>query len=339
MVNGGGGVINGGGGAPGSGGGEPCTDIPPPDDLHDWDGATCQMWTTEAETDPCPEEWFANYCNESCGRCTSSGSGGSGGGGNDGSGGGLGDDNPWGNVTGGQNGWASRYWDCCKQSCAWANNAGGNPVDSCGGNGSNVIGPDDASACPNGSATTCNSFAPWAHSDVVSFGFVATHAGSGVSCGTCYQLQFTGQGQHSANDPGSQAISGKVMIVMATNIGGDVSGDGQLDLLVPGGGVGAAVSQGGFGYGCDTVWGIPEDQKNAVLGADYGGLRAGCNGDLNAVKSCVASKCESAFASRNLDDMYEGCMWYVNWLQAADNPKFTYKQIECPQQLVQVSGR
>lgn len=334
-ANGSGGIV-GGGGAPGSGGaGEPCTNVQPPDELHDWDGATCDQWANEAMTDVCSEEWFAEYCDESCGRCTQSGTGGGGngsGGGNDGSGGGLGDDNPWGNVTGGQNGWASRYWDCCKQSCGWAENAGGNPVDTCGGNGSNVIGAGDQSACGNGPATTCNSFAPWAYSNAVSFGFVATHAGSGVSCGTCYQIQFTGQGQHNAGDPGSQAIAGKVMIVMAANIGGDVNPDGQLDLLIPGGGVGIAT---GGNFGCDSVWGVTEGE----LGDPYGGLRAGCSGDLNSVKNCLAQKCESVFGSRGLDDMYDGCMWYANWLNAADNPKFTSKQIECPQELVQVSGR
>jgi len=341
-----GGVVAGTGGAVV----EPCTDIPPPDDIHDWDGATCLMWTTEASTNPCPEEWFAEYCDESCGRCEATGSGGGSGsggsssggasgtgGGSSGSGGSLGNDNPWGNVTGGQNGWASRYWDCCKQSCGWSANAGGNPVNNCGGNGDNIIGDDDASACPSGSSTTCNSFAPWAYSDVVSFGFAATHAGSGTACGTCYQIQFTGSG-HSGNDPGSQALSGKVMIVMAANIGGDVSGDGQLDLLIPGGGIGAANGTGALGYGCDSVWGIssPDDP---VLGADYGGLRAGCGGDLNAVKTCMSQKCEALFGSRGLDELYDGCMWYTNWFEAADNPNFTYKTIQCPAELNQVAGR
>src|SRR5690348_7743341 len=42
-ANGSGGIV-GGGGAPGSGGaGEPCTNVQPPDELHDWDGATCDQ--------------------------------------------------------------------------------------------------------------------------------------------------------------------------------------------------------------------------------------------------------------------------------------------------------
>jgi len=340
-----GGSVNGGGGITGSGGApqEPCTDVPPPDDIHDWDGATCEMWTTQAESNPCSDEWFAGYCDESCGRCTATGSGGSGNGsGGAGSGGGqngtggtdLGDDNPWGDVTGGQQGWASRYWDCCKQSCGWSANAGGNPVNSCGGNGDNVVGENEASACDNGSATTCNSFAPWVYSNKVSFGFAATHPGQGT-CGTCYHVQFTGTG-HSGNDPGSQALAGKVMIVMAANIGGDVSGN-QLDLLIPGGGIGIA-NGGQLGYGCDSAWGV-SSPTDPALGAQYGGLRSGCSGDLNAVKNCLADKCETLFGSRGHTEMYDGCMWHATWFEAADNPNFTYKEVACPQELVQVSGR
>src|SRR5690606_27188384 len=139
------------------------------------------------------------------------------------------------------------------------------------------------SSCDNGTATTCNSYAPWAYSSEVSFGFAATHAGAGETCGTCYKIQFTGSSHNGGNDPGSAALSGKVMIVMATNIGGDVSGDGQLDLLIPGGGTGAA-------YGCDVAWGVT-DKEHPDMGELYGGLRSDCNsGDLNSIKTCVANK-------------------------------------------------
>jgi hypothetical protein len=236
----------------------------------------------------------------------------------------MGQGNPWGGVSGGSEAWASRYWDCCKQSCGWAENAGGNPVKTCNAQGSSVVSSNDQSTCSGGQATTCNSFTPWAYSDEVSFGFVATHVG-GASCGTCYHIEFTGQSENNSSDPGSPAIAGKTMIVMATNIGGDVGGN-QMDLLIPGGGTGAF-------YGCGTAWGV-DQQTVESMGAQYGGLRSNCGGgSLDGVKSCVEDKCEQLFGSRGLEDMYEGCMWYVNWLQAADNPKFKYETIDCPDEL------
>lgn len=312
-----------------------CTDDPAPFDPM-WPEANCDKWANEAAA--CGEDWFAEYCDASCGRCTTSSSGGSDGtGGNAGgngsgssssTGGTTGEGNPWGPVSGNETGWASRYWDCCKQSCSWTGKGGNSPVLTCGGNGDNVVSSGDASACDNGSGTTCNSFAPWAYSSEVAFGFAATHAGSNVTCGTCYKLQFTGSSHNGGNDPGSQALNGKTMIVMAANIGGDVNAEGQLDLLIPGGGTGAL-------YGCDETWDI--DKGHPDLGAEYGGLRSGCGGDLQGVKSCVAQKCETLFKNRNLDDMYEGCMWYVNWFQAANNPNFKVEEISCPSELSDVA--
>lgn len=230
----------------------------------------------------------------------------------------LGDDNPWGDVNGGQNGWASRYWDCCKASCGWSANAQ-NPVASCDQNDNN-IGVNDMrqNACTGGDSYTCHSMAPWAYSSKVSFGYAAVHA----ECGQCFHLQFTGSAANGGNGPGAQALAGKHMIVMATNIG-DIQ-QGQFDLLIPGGGVGQF-------NGCSTQWGVDSSQ----LGAQYGGFLSECkNPDHNQTKTCMQSKCESIFGSRNLTELYEGCMWFVDWFEAADNPDFRYEQVECPQELV-----
>ena len=54
------------------------------------------------------------------------------------------------------------------------------------------------------------------------------------------------------------------MVVQAINIGYDVAG-GQVDLLIPGGGV-------GLFNACTTQWGIPVSE----LGAQYGGLLSAC---------------------------------------------------------------
>ena len=325
-------------GAGGSTGGGNCTDIPPDD------RETCATW---AEWGECGAEWLAEFCHASCDRCTDQTSGGS----SQTSGGGtsnaaanngvtngtttanattsatgssttgqLGNDNPWGDVNGGQNGWASRYWDCCKPSCGWSGNAS-NPVNSCDIS-DNDIGVNDMrrNGCEQGGDTyTCHSMAPWAYSTEVSFGFAAIN---GVSCGQCFHIQFTGTAGNGGNGPGAAALANKHMIVMATNIGNIQQG--QFDLLIPGGGVGDF-------DGCTTQWGVDSGQ----LGARFGGFLSACPGnDLNSRKSCVRDKCESVFGAKGLTELYNGCMWFVDWFQAADNPDFRYTQVDCPQELV-----
>jgi hypothetical protein len=160
---------------------------------------------------------------------------------------------------------------------------------------------------------------PWAYSTQVAMGYAAVN---GVSCGSCYQLQFSGNSHNAPGDPGSAALSGKSMIVMATNIGGIEQG--QFDLLVPGGGVGDF-------NGCSGQWGIDSGE----LGARFGGFLPECkSGDHNATKSCMRDKCSSVFQSRGLSELYDGCLWFVDWFEAADNPSFTYRQIDCPSELV-----
>lgn len=122
------------------------------------------------------------------------------------------------------------------------------------------------------------------------------------------------------------------MIVQAVNIGYDVSG-GQFDLLVPGGGVGAFNA-------CSAQWGI----SSSELGSQYGGLLAACkqeigwNASLDEYKSCLVKRCNSVFGSRNLTEMQQGCLWYANWFEAADNPALKYKEVACPSELSSNSG-
>jgi hypothetical protein len=310
-----GGVGSGGTAGSGSGGAPPvCTDIPAPSDNPSWEG-TCEQWKNEANA--CEEPWFKQqgYCNETCGRCTSSGSGGtgntgSGGTGNTGSGG-TGNTGPkYKDLTSGPEYHASRYWDCCKTHCA--TNAG---AKSCGQDG---MSPDGGqSSCNGGSAFACYSEAPRAISDDVSYGYVAV---PNPSCNTCYHIQFTGEGYYTAADKGSQLIRGKHMIVKVSNTGSDVSHK-QFDLMIPGGGVGI------FTQGCQRQWG------NIDFGAQYGGFYSGdsanpqCNaGTHEQKKACVKTKCNQLPAGR----AREGCYWWVDWMQLADNPKFRFEPIQCP---------
>lgn len=76
---------------------------------------------------------------------------------------------------------------------------------------------------------SCADNSPFAVDDSTAYGFAAVNiAGSTEAdwCCQCYELTFT-----------STAISGKKMIVQATNTGGDLGGN-QFDLMIPGGGLG-----------------------------------------------------------------------------------------------------
>lgn len=301
-----------------------CTDEPPPNQTP-----TCPDW---AAWNTCTADWFKTYCNRSCGRCTGGSSnggaggasskggaggaggvsqGGAGGSGNSGGGGvaGPGTTNP--QITG-TNGWVSRYWDCCKPSCAWNTN-----LKACQKDGTTRVSDKNMeSVCKNGGAYQCYDLSPWYdESTNTSYGFVA-HGGG---CGTCYLLQFTGASHNGGANAGAAAIKGQQMIVQKINDGGDVGGE-QFDLLVPGGGVGQF-------NGCSNQWGSSTD-----LGSQYGGLLSACKAD----PGCMKQKCQSVFG--NMPALLAGCNWFTNWYSSADNPSVVYKQVTCPSQITARSG-
>lgn len=293
-----------------------CVDVEPPFDPK-WPDANCQKWAKE--TNECGSDWFAAYCDVSCGRCVpeSNGGGGGGGAGTGGSSAVAGSSSGGGdaggapsvncsaqglpNVTSG-NGYATRYWDCCQTHC------GQYDGHRCGQDGTTRTG-DNNSACSGGGSFACYDEAPKAVSDCLSYGYVAK---ANPNCGQCYRIQFTGEGQYNPSDPGSVAIKGKQMIVKVSNTGGDV-GANQFDLMIPGGGVGQFNA-------CSNQWGTSD------LGAQYGGFLTNCKGSHAERKACVRDQCTKvpAGAAR------EGCLWFVDWFQAADNPKFTSEQTDCP---------
>jgi hypothetical protein len=299
-----------------------CTDKQHPDHPD----KACSIWKdwdqgkSEAEKN-CNADWLtgAGYCLQTCGKCSASSgtdSGSTGSDGNSGNTGGSGSGIPTGsgagssnlgpgptlpNIASGQVYWASRYWDCCKTHCAW------HGMPSCGSDGKSQNGGD--SSCNGGPAYACYDEAPRAVGTNVSYGYVAV---PNPSCGTCYHLQFTGTGQHNPSDPGSKALAGKHMIVKVTNTGGDVAGN-QFDLMVPGGGVGLFDA-------CSKQWGTKD------LGSQYGGFLTSCPGSYEEKKKCVREKCSVIPAG----DARNGCLWYVDWFQGADNPNFRYEPIACP---------
>jgi hypothetical protein len=144
--------------------------------------------------------------------------------------------------------------------------------------------------------------------DTVSYGFAASH--SNGDCGKCFHIQFT-----------NGAINGKHMVVMISNIGGDV-GNTQFDLMIPGGGVGQ------YNALSNQISQLGGSSSN--LGQQYGGFRATCGNNA----SCVQNMCNTAFSGTGLADLRAGCTWYVDWFQIADNPNTLVQEMTCPQDLV-----
>jgi hypothetical protein len=272
---------------------KPCEDTPAPFD-PEWPEATCESWAFEANA--CGEDWFQTYCDVTCGRCTPA----------DGSGGPpmppdcSGENLP--NVSGGA-GFATRYWDCCQPACAQ------NGGHKCSQDGVTQTG-DNTSSCTGGGAFACYDDAPRAVSNCLAYGHVAK---ANPNCGGCFRIQFTGSGHDNANDIGSKLIQGKQMIVKVTNTGSDVAGN-QFDLMIPGGGV-------GLFNACSRQWGIND------LGGQYGGFLTACTTGTHAdKKECVRQKCMALPAGSARD----GCVWFVDWFEIADNPNFNSEATNCP---------
>src|SRR4051812_14184646 len=88
-------------------------------------------------------------------------------------------------------GQTTRYWDCCKPSCAWSGKASvSSPARTCDRNNTPLPSPDTKSGCDGGSAYTCANYSPRAVNSTVAYGFAATKLAGGSEsswCCACYQ--------------------------------------------------------------------------------------------------------------------------------------------------------
>ncbi|MDR0516792.1 MAG: hypothetical protein LBH25_07060 [Fibromonadaceae bacterium] len=239
-----------------------------------------------------------------------------------------------------KSGYGTRYWDGCKPSCSWPENVSNisNICRNCDVNnqttpaytyrqdwGQNAGVP---SSCDNGGSTyTCFDMAPVKVNDNLAYGYVATAGAEGNVCGKCFQLQFDGKGKYDTK-PSHALLNGKTMVVMASNIGYDV-GSGHFDILIPGGGLGNFDS-------FSNQLGVTAND----LGVRSGGFLSTCQQSLGwdaapaQYKSCVLQKCTAVFGGNSkFADLLRGCEWFADWFEAADNPTFLYKEVECPQYL------
>lgn len=291
----------------------PCIDKPPNN------GMTCEH---AVEYGWCTMSWLADSCESTCGKCKGGnpgggGSTGSAGGGNAGganaSGGTTGMPQP--PLSGGSQGWMSRYWDCCKPACAWPQNApGGHAMPTCS-SGTQRTGSDAGSACSGGGAYMCYDFQPWAVDSYLAYGFVAA-SGSNYQCGACYEFQFDGTSHTSSKAEGAK---NKTLIVQVINNGGVQSN--QFDLLLAGGGVGDFDA-------CTKEWKV----NSSDLGAKYGGLLDSCNGDLG----CYNNKAKTLFGDK--PELMAGATWFATWFGIAGNPNMVYKKVSCPPAITAKSG-
>ena len=231
-------------------------------------------------------------------------------------------------VSGGLSGsgFASRYWDCCKPSCSWTNNAGaGNEARQCSASMDLITDYNAASKCDGGPATTCLSQIPFTLDgcDDMGFAFGAVPGAGPNVCGRCFLLEFTGEGKYETKK-NHQSLKNKKLLVMASNIGYDVAG-GQFDVMIPGGGV-------GLFNGCDDIFG------SGNMGAQYGGLLSDCENEVgwslddNSMytkrKECLTKKCNSVFTN---EQARKGCLFLADYMEAAGNPLHKFKEVECPQ--------
>ncbi|KAN0064063.1 hypothetical protein ACQY0O_003673 [Thecaphora frezii] len=196
----------------------------------------------------------------------------------------------------------TRYWDCCKPSSAWPGKADvKSPVQMCQKDGVTPYtgGANGVSACDGGDAYVCSNLQPFSDAtyDKVGFGFAAfpSNNEAETSC-ACYHAKVNG---------GKQVED---IIFQAINIGGDVN-QGNVDLQIPGGGVGA------YPQGCQRQWNAPA----TGWGIQYGG---------------VGSKSD---CSKLPETLQKGCKWrFEAW---GDNPTFVTspERVRCPKSLVNLS--
>ncbi|KAM0550828.1 hypothetical protein ACHAPJ_008691 [Fusarium lateritium] len=197
-------------------------------------------------------------------------------------------------------GHSTRYWDCCKPSCSWSGKASVNaPAVTCDKNDNPISDVNAKNGCEGGgSAYACTNYSPWAVNDNLAYGFAATKLAGGSEASWCC-------GCYELTFT-TGPVKGKKMVVQSTNTGGDL-GENHFDLQMPGGGV-------GIFDGCTSEFG------KGLGGAQYGGISS-------------RSECDSF-----PELLKDGCHWRFDWFQNADNPDFTFEQVQCPKALTDISG-
>lgn len=210
-----------------------------------------------------------------------------------------------GGMTG--DGVTTRYWDCSKPSCCWYENLPStvkNPARSCDIDGNTTVSPHWQSSCEPGAeppvSYMCSDQQPYIVNSTLSYGFAAaSFTGGNDTSKCCSCMLLSFKGQ----------LEGKHHLVQITNTGGDLTYN-QFDLSNPGGGVGLCL------VSCHQQWGTQPEG----WGERYGGI----------------SKEEEC---KELPEVLQpGCRWRWEFLEGVDNPSVTFTEVQCPQELIDVTG-
>eukprot|EP01060_Flectonema_neradi_P041722 TRINITY_DN99_c0_g1_i1.p1 TRINITY_DN99_c0_g1~~TRINITY_DN99_c0_g1_i1.p1 ORF type:complete len:1126 (+),score=290.10 TRINITY_DN99_c0_g1_i1:48-3425(+) len=206
----------------------------------------------------------------------------------------------------------TRYWDCCKPSCAWPSNANKNgavnaAVRTCARDGSVLSDQDSKNICSgggtdNGPAYGCVNQQPWEVTSTVAYGFAAAN----LPCSVCYEMKFTSSSLSSA---------GKTMVLQVTNSGDDL-GAVHFDIQLPGGGFGIFNGCAGQAPNGQGQFNEPE----SAWGARYGGL--------SSISGCAGLPSE----------LRSGCEFRFGWFENADNPTAEVRRVRCPDAIVDITG-
>jgi len=252
--------------------------------------------------------------------------------------------------------WLSRYWDGCKPTCSWVEHAGNSThglCKVCNVNNEEVlttpaqVGPSRSSCGDMGSAPYGDTFTCWDMIPFVSptdpnvaYAYGAT---SGAACGTCFEVTFDGGRHEYPAYSTHKALVGKKVIIMGRNTGDDVSGS-QIDFMVPGGGLGRFDSFSWQVFSNVNSYGAFDER----LGLRYGGFVGRCEPQIwnkynwdyvtdvtEEFQECVRKSCNEVFTSPNQSLLLQGCLFYADWMMAANNPTGTVRtNVECPQELI-----
>ncbi|CAG9767612.1 unnamed protein product [Ceutorhynchus assimilis] len=198
----------------------------------------------------------------------------------------------------------TRYWDCCKPSCAWTYHTNqAKAVTTCSIDGVTPVADNVQSGCDEadkGQAFTCNNNQPWVINSTLSYGFVAASFTGGYDvkhCCHCVLLNFQGK------------LAGKSLLGLITNTG-DPLAHNQFDIEIPGGGVGV------YPYGCHAQWGA--DAVNG-WGEAYGGVSS-------------REQCSQLPGS-----LQPGCNWRWDFMNGVSNPDVKFYQVKCPKELLDIA--
>ncbi|XP_072377559.1 endoglucanase-like [Diabrotica undecimpunctata] len=200
-------------------------------------------------------------------------------------------------------GTTTRYWDCCKPTCSWPGNVEyKKPVKACKADGENANDPENESGCIGGQSYICTKQSGFEINATLAYGYVAArfHGTTRNMCCSCVLFSFQ-----------PQELANKKMLVQVTNTGNAPETNTNLfDIAMPGSGVGY------YTEGCTSQW----NTDVSSWGDQYGGVRT--------LQECY-----------NLPQpLWEGCAFRFNWMLGYSNPAVSFEEVECPQELLSISG-